>query len=180
MTVVGLTGGIGSGKTTVADLFAALGVAIVDTDVIARELTGVGGAAMPAITAEFGRNILLQNGALDRNAMRRLVFADDSAKGRLSHSSSPDPARKRIALRDGVTHAPYVLLVVPLLLEAKVYRERVQRVLVVDCDEETQISRVMTRSGLSRDEVRAIMATQASRDQRLATMWLRTGVIVRR
>lgn len=165
--VVGLTGGIGSGKTTVADLFAELGAAIVDTDVIARELTDVGGAALPAITAEFGASILLESGALDRNAMRRRVFADASVKGRLEAILHP-LIRNEGDLRCAAAHAPYVLLVVPLLLESKAYCKRVQRILVVDCDEETQISRVMTRSGLSRDEVRSIMATQASRDQRLA------------
>lgn len=166
--VVGLTGGIGSGKTTVADLFAALGVAVIDTDVIARELTGAGGAAMPAISAEFGPDMVLENGALNRDLMRRRVFADDSAKARLEAILHPLIRHETDLRCAAASQAPYVLLVVPLLLETKVYRERVQRILVVDCDEETQISRVMARSGLARDEVRAIMATQASRAERLA------------
>lgn len=166
--VVGLTGGIGSGKTTVADLFAALGAAIIDTDVIARELTGAGGAAMPAIIAEFGPDMVLESGALNRDLMRRRVFADDSAKGRLEGILHPLIRRESDLRCAAAVRAPYALLVVPLLQETKVYRDRVQRILVVDCDEETQISRVMARSGLARDEVLAIMSTQASRAERLA------------
>ena len=166
--VVGLTGGIGSGKTTVADLFAALGAAIIDTDVIARELTGAGGAAMPAIIAEFGPDMVLESGALNRDLMRRRVFADDSAKGRLESILHPLIRRESDLRCAAAVRAPYALLVVPLLQETKVYRDRVQRILVVDCDEETQISRVMARSGLARDEVLAIMSTQASRAERLA------------
>jgi len=166
--IVGLTGGIGSGKSTVADLFAALGAAVVDTDIISRELTGESGAAMPEIRAEFGPVIVLANGALDRAAMRRLVFSDASAKGRLEAILHPLIRRESEARCTAATTAPYVLLVVPLLVESSAYREQIQRILVVDCDEETQISRVMARSGLSRDDVLAIMVTQASRGQRLA------------
>ena len=166
--VVGLTGGIGSGKSTVADLFATFGAAVVDTDIISRELTGERGAAMPDIRAEFGPDVGLANGALDRAAMRRLVFSDASAKGRLEAILHPLIRRESEARCAAATTAPYVLLVVPLLVESSAYREQIQRILVVDCEEETQISRVMARSGLSRDDVRAIMATQASRGQRLA------------
>jgi len=166
--IVGLTGGIGSGKSMVADLFATLGAAVVDTDIISRELTGERGAAMPEIRAEFGPVIVLANGALDRAAMRRLVFSDASAKGRLEAILHPLIRRESEARCTAATTAPYVLLVVPLLVESSAYREQIQRILVVDCDEETQISRVMARSGLSRDDVLAIMATQASRGQRLA------------
>lgn len=166
--VVGLTGGIGSGKTTVADLFATLGVAVVDTDVIARELTGEHGAAMHAIHAEFGSEVILANGALNRAVMRQRVFSDRSAKGRLEAILHPLIRNESERRCKAATAAPYVLLVVPLLIETGAYRDRVQRILVVDCDETTQISRVMARSGLSSGEVRAIMATQASREQRLA------------
>ena len=151
-----------------ADLFAALGAAIIDTDVIARELTGAGGAAMPAIIAAFGPDMVLESGALNRDLMRRRVFADDSAKGRLESILHPLIRRESDLRCAAAVRAPYALLVVPLLQETKVYRDRVQRILVVDCDEETQISRVMARSGLARDEVRAIMSTQASRAERLA------------
>ena len=166
--VIGLTGGIGSGKSTVADLFAALGAVIVDTDAIAHELTDAHGAAMDAIRTAFGSSVVLGSGALDRSAMRRLVFADISAKGRLEAILHPLIRRESEARCAAATDAPYMLLVVPLLVESVAYRDRVNRVLVVDCDEETQISRVMARSGLRADEVRAIMATQASRSDRLA------------
>ena len=166
--VVGLTGGIGSGKSTVADLFAVLGAAIVDTDVISRELTAENGAAMPEISAEFGSDVVLADGALDRAAMRRLVFSDASAKGRLEAILHPLIRRVSEARCAAATAAPYIILVVPLLLESGAYRTQVQRILVVDCDEETQVSRVVARSGLTHDEARAIMAAQVSRAQRLA------------
>jgi dephospho-CoA kinase len=166
--VVGLTGGIGSGKSTVADRFAALGAAIVDTDVISRELTAENGAAMPEISADFGPDVVLANGALNRAAMRRLVFSDGSAKGRLEAILHPLIRRVSEARCAAATTAPYIILVVPLLLESGAYRTQVQRILVVDCEEETQVSRVVARSGLTHDEARAIMAAQASRAQRLA------------
>ena len=166
--VVGLTGGIGSGKSTVADLFADLGARVVDTDVIAHELTGPQGAAMPVITAVFGDSIRLAEGGLDRAAMRRLVFSDPSARSRLQDILHPMIRRESEARCLSASGAPYVLLVVPLLLESGGYRQRVDRILVVDCDEAVQVSRVMARSGLTDLEVRAIMATQASRAERLA------------
>ena len=166
--IVGLTGGIGSGKSTVADLFSALGAAIVDTDVISRELTAENGAAMPEISAEFGPDVVLANGALNRVAMRQLVFSDASAKGRLEAILHPLIRRVSEARCAAATAAPYVILVVPLLVESGSYRAQVQRILVVDCDEETQVSRVVARSGLTVGEARAIMAAQASRAQRLA------------
>ena len=166
--VVGLTGGIGSGKTTVADLLAARGAAIVDTDVISRELTAENGAAIPEISAEFGPGVFLADGALDRAAMRRLVFSDASAKGRLEAILHPLIRRESEARCSVAASAPYIVLVVPLLVESGAYREQVQRILVVDCDEETQVVRVAARSGLSHDEARAIMAAQASRAERLA------------
>lgn len=166
--VVGLTGGIGSGKSTVAECFSSLGVAVVDTDVIAHALTVAQGAAMPDIQAAFGESVLLADGGLDRAAMRRLVFSDPSAKFRLEaiiHPLIRHESELRCRL---VTGVPYVMLVVPLLIESAAYRQRVNRILVVDCDEDLQISRVMARSGLSDKEVRSIIATQASREQRLA------------
>ena len=166
--VIGLTGGIGSGKSTVADLFAELGAAIVDTDAIAHELTGAQGAAMPEIALAFGPSVLLAQGGLDRAAMRRLVFSDPTVKSRLEAILHPMIRRASEDRCRSAKGAPYVLLVVPLLLESGGYRERVDRILVVDCDEGLQISRVMARSGLSLEEVQAIMATQASRAQRLA------------
>ena len=166
--VVGLTGGIGSGKSTVADLFASLGVAVVDTDAIAHEMTGAQGAAMPVIGDAFGPTVLLADGGLDRAAMRRLVFSDPSAKSRLEAILHPMIRRESEFRCQAAAGAPYVLLVVPLLVESGDYRQRVDRILVVDCDETVQISRVVARSGLSAAEVQAIMVTQVSRSDRLA------------
>ena len=165
--VVGLTGGIGSGKSTVADLFARRGIDIVDTDLIARELTGDQGEAMPEIIAAFGEAVALPQGGLDRPSMRRRVFADASAKARLEAILHPK-IRQESRRRCQAATSPYVLLAVPLLIETGVWRQEVRRVLVVDCDEAAQIARVMRRSALSAAEVRAIMATQAARAERLA------------
>lgn len=165
--IVGLTGGIGSGKSTVAECFSSLGVAVVDTDVIAHALTAAHGAAMQDIRTAFGESILLPDGSLDRAAMRRLVFSDPSAKARLEAIIHPLIRRESDARCHSVTGVPYVMLVVPLLIESGVYRNLVNRILVVDCPEDLQVSRVMSRSGLSDAEVRAIIATQASREQRL-------------
>lgn len=165
--VVGLTGGIGSGKSAAADCFAARGVAVVDTDAIAHELTAVGGAAMPALLAEFGPEVAAPDGALDRACVRRLVFADPAARGRLEailHPLIRTLSDKRC--RDALS--AYVILAVPLLVESGTYRERCNRIVAVDCPESLQISRVMARSKLSEVEVRAIMAAQASREDRLA------------
>jgi dephospho-CoA kinase len=166
--IVGLTGGIGSGKTTVADLFARRGAALVDTDAIAHELTGPLGAAMAAIAAAFGAAVLRPDGGLDRAAMRAVVFSDRSARMRLEAILHPLIRQQSEARCEAAANAPYVVLVVPLLVETGSYRQRADRVLVVDCDESVQISRVMARSGLAAEDVRAIMATQASRAERLA------------
>lgn len=163
--VVGLTGGIGSGKSTVADLFVEQGAALVDTDAIAHELTGPAGAAMPQLVAAFGPQVARPDGAMDRAAMRRLVFADPSAKVRLESILHP-LIRQLSAERCRAAAAPYVILAVPLLVESGSYRERCDRIVVVDCPESLQIERVMARNGMSPDEVTAIMATQASRQQR--------------
>jgi len=165
--VVGLTGGIGSGKSTVADLFVEQGAGLVDTDAIARDLTLAGGAAMPALTAEFGPEILTTDGALDRVAMRQLAFADPSARSRLEGILHP-LIRRISAERCQAATEPYVILAVPLLVESGNYHQRCDRILVVDCPESLQIERVMARNGLSAEEVKAIMAAQATRQQRLA------------
>ena len=165
--VVGLTGGIGSGKSAAADGFAALGVAVVDTDAIAHELTASGGAAMPPLVAAFGAEIAAADGALDRACMRRLAFADPVARKRLEAILHP-MIRTLSAERCRLAATPYVILAVPLLVESGTYRERCDRVVVVDCPESLQITRVMARSGLSENEVRAIMANQATRAERLA------------
>ncbi|HMV52370.1 MAG TPA: dephospho-CoA kinase [Rhodocyclaceae bacterium] len=165
--VVGLTGGIGSGKSLVAELFREHGVAIVDTDLIARELTGPGGAAMPAIRAAFGESVIDVRGALDRAAMRALAFGDPAQRERLEAILHP-MIRRQSGEEVAAASAPYVMLVVPLLVESGTYRERVDRVLVVDCSERTQLGRVMARNALAADAVRAIMAAQATRAERLA------------
>lgn len=165
--IVGLTGGIGSGKSTVADAFVALGAGLVDTDVIARELTLADGKAMPALIAEFGPDIVAKDGAMDRSAVRQRVFADPSARERLEGILHP-LIRQISAERCVVATAPYVILAVPLLVESGDYHQRCDRIVVVDCPETVQIERVMARNGLSIDEVRAIMAAQATRQQRLA------------
>lgn len=168
--VVGLTGGIGSGKSAAADAFARLGATVVDADAVAHDLTGPCGAAMPAIEAEFGPRVVAADGRLDRAAMRSLAFGDPGARKRLEAILHPmigaeTQRRCREALAGG---APYVVMEVPLLVESGNYRQRVQRVAVVDCDDEVRIARVMARNGLARAEVERIMATQASREARLA------------
>lgn len=165
--VVGLTGGIGSGKSTVADLFVAQGAALVDTDAIAHELTGPGGAAMAEISAAFGPEIVNPAGGLDRAAMRERVFADPAARQKLEAILHP-MIRQISAERCKAADAPYVILAVPLLVESGTYRERCQRIVVVDCPENRQVERVMARNRMTAAEVEAIMATQASREERLA------------
>lgn len=165
--VVGITGGVGSGKSAAADRFAALGADVIDTDVIAHELTAPGGAAIEAIRAEFGADVINSEGALDRKAMRDLAFSDPQARRRLEAILHP-AIRAECERRIGGSTAPYVVLGVPLLVESATYRERCDRVCVVDCPEEVQIERVMLRNGFEEAQVRAIMAAQASREQRLA------------
>lgn len=163
---VGVTGGIGSGKSRAASMFGELGADIVDTDDISREITGVGGSAMPEIRSAFGETTIAADGSLDRDAMRQLVFGNPEARARLEHILHPrirETARHRVIQ----STAPYVLLIVPLLLETGAYRDIVRRVLVIDCDETLQVSRTMHRSRLTEDAVRAIMATQMPRSERL-------------
>jgi len=164
---IGLTGGVGSGKTSAARIFQELGAAVVDTDEIAHDLTRPGGAAVAAIRSEFGADYVAADGGLDRAKMRRLVFADAVARKKLEAILHP-LIRKDSQARIAAAQQPYVLVVVPLLLETGAYRELIGRVLVIDCDEERQIARAMKRSALSSDEVRAIMAAQLPRAKRLA------------
>ncbi len=164
---VGLTGGIGCGKTTVADMFGALGASIVDTDQIAHALTAPQGAAMPALLAEFGAGFATPEGALDRAKMRQLVFTDPGARARLEGILHPR-IREATAAAAAIASGPYVIFVVPLLIESGTWAERVARVLAIDCPEAMQVARVMARNGLSEEQVRAIMAAQVTRAQRLA------------
>lgn len=165
--IVGLTGGIGSGKSTAAQMFGELGAAVVDTDAISHALTGPGGAAMPALRDAFGPGAMRSDGGLDRVAMREKVFSDAAARERLEgilHPLIRLEAERRIA----TAVAPYVLLVVPLLLETGNYLGLLHRLLVVDVCVEVQISRTMERSRLTREAVAAIAAAQIDRQSRLA------------
>lgn len=165
--MVGLTGGIGSGKSAAADAFARLGATVVDTDAIAHELTGPGGAAVPEVRRLFGRAFVDASGAMDRKRMRDLVFSDAEEKARLEallHPLIRAESMRRIASAAG----PYVVHVVPLLIESPDYRAQVGRVLVVDCPEALQVARVRQRSGLPEGEIRRIMASQIQREKRLA------------
>lgn len=165
--IVGLTGGIGSGKSAAAECFGAHGIVIVDADAVAHELTGPGGEAMAAIAAEFGARVITPDGALDRSAMRQRVFADPAARRQLEQILHPR-IRTICDQRCAAASSPYALLVVPLLVESGTHRQRCQRLAVVDCPEEVQIARVMARNGMTRSEVERIMAAQATRAQRLA------------
>jgi dephospho-CoA kinase len=164
---IGLTGGIGCGKTTVANMFAALGASVVDTDLIAHSMTVPGGPAMPAIRAAFGERYLTADGALDRAAMRALVFSDSAAKLRLEAILHPLIRATADAEAAAATGA-YVIYVVPLLIESGSWRDRVARVLAIDCPEPMQVARVMTRNELQKEQVQAIMAAQVSRQERVA------------
>jgi dephospho-CoA kinase len=165
--VVGLTGGIGSGKSAAASEFERLGATVVDTDAIAHELTQAGGRAIPEIERVFGAELVAQSGAMERAKMRERVFADPAARKALEallHPMIRDESSRRIAAATG----PYVIYVVPLLVESADYRNRVDRVLVIDAPEQLQIERVRARSGLPETQVRSILASQASRAARLA------------
>jgi dephospho-CoA kinase len=165
--VVGLTGGIGSGKSTVADLFVAHGAGLVDTDRIAHALTAPGGAAIEALRDAFGDDFITPDGALDRGRMRAHVFADPAARARLEALLHP-LIRARVQREIDVCNAPYVVVAVPLLVESGDWPERCNRVLVVDCPTDVQRARVMMRSGLPAEEVDRIMSAQATRAQRRA------------
>jgi len=167
MFTVGLTGGIGSGKSAVAECFAEHGVPVIDTDVIARQLTMPGGAALGEIHAHFGDAVMHPDGTLDRAALRRRIFSDPAARNRLEAILHPR-IRQSVEQALATLAAPYALIVIPLLVETGGYRDVLNRVLVVDCPEELQIARVMARSGLAQDEVKAILAVQAGRAERRA------------
>ena len=170
-TLLGLTGGIGSGKSTVAQMLAVQGAAIIDADAISRATTAAGGAALPSIARQFGAHLISTDGALNRTAMRALVFDDADARQRLEAIIHPLVAQEtdrqaRLALDAG---RRLLVFDVPLLVESGArWRAKVDRVLVIDCDSATQIGRVMARNALPRDQVEQIVAAQASRAQRLA------------
>lgn len=167
MRKIGLTGGIGSGKSYVADLWQQWGATVVDTDQIAHQLTAPDGAAIAPIRQQFGDEMITESGAMDRNRMRDLVFNDASQRIRLQNILHPmirDFTFREVEQAQGC----YVVVVVPLLIESGSWASYVDRVCVVDCDEDTQIARVMQRSGLTPAQIRRIMDTQATRQQRLA------------
>ena len=167
MLKLGLTGGIGSGKSSAARMFSERGVPVIDTDVIAHQLTAAGGAALPAIRAAFGAEVLQADGALERSAMRRRVFSDEAERHKLEAILHP-LIRQSVEQQLARLSSPYVLVVIPLLVESGDYRVLLDRILVVDSAEARQVERVRERSGLSLDDTRAIIAAQASREQRLA------------
>lgn len=164
---IGLTGGIGSGKSTVADRFAQMGAAVIDTDVIALELTGPDGRAMPAIIAGFGSEVANSAGAMDRAAMRGRVFSDHEARRKLEAILHP-MIRAESELRLQTVSAPYALLVVPLLVEnLAAYQHLLNRIAVIVCEESQQLARIVSRSGLSLDQAKSILAAQANQASRL-------------
>jgi dephospho-CoA kinase len=171
MLTIGLTGGIGSGKSTVAQAFEARGITVIDADAIAHALTAPGGDAINAIRDAFGATFITPEGALDRAQMRTHVFAQPAARLLLESILHPR-IRAETAQRASAARSAYLILMIPLLVEARTrdanWRQRYDRVLVIDCSEATQISRVMSRSGLTEAAVQAIMANQASRQERLA------------
>ena len=166
MYVVAITGGIGSGKTTVANQFAALGIEVVDADLIAREVVAPGTPALAAITSHFGPEILTEQGLLDRRVLRERIFSDPAAKSWLNALLHPI-IRSEMLRQCAAVSSPYCLLVVPLLVENRL-TELADRVLVIDVDEATQIERTCRRDGVSREQAQAILASQANRSERLA------------
>ena len=167
---IGLTGGIGSGKSTLAQLLVARGVALIDADAVSRQLTAAGGAAIPDIKREFGPAFIAADGSLARDRMRELVFAQPEARLRLQALLHPRILsalleQESLLINQG---KPLVLLDIPLLVESAHWRQKLDRVLVVDCSTDTQIRRVMQRSGMTAEQVQGIMATQAHRAQRLS------------
>jgi dephospho-CoA kinase len=164
---VGLTGGIGCGKTTVAQLFAEHGAGIIDTDAIAHSLTESGGDAIAAIRAAFGDDYITAQGALDRARMRGLIFADAAAKRRLEQILHPLILEQAKAQLGRLQDKPYIIIAVPLLPASPAFRQLADRVLVVDCDENTQVARVIQRNRMDEAEIRGIIAQQTPRTERL-------------
>lgn len=162
-----LTGGIGSGKTMIANLFSQLGASIIDTDDVARKLTFAGGAGIEPVREAFGEKYIQTDGAMNRSLMRELVFSRPEERLKLEAILHPLIRKESLALAEAAT-GTYVIFVIPLLIERPVWCGLGTRILVVDCPEELQIERVMKRNNMSREQVRAIMATQATRQQRLA------------
>ncbi|MBP9147752.1 MAG: dephospho-CoA kinase [Rhodoferax sp.] len=167
---LGLTGGIGSGKSTVAALLGKLGAQVLDADAISRTVTAPGGLAIEPIRLGFGHQFIASDGAMDRDRMRALVYEDHDARRRLEAIIHPLVQHEiwRLANESEAAGVPCLVFDVPLLVESASWRQRVDKVLVIDCSPETQISRVQTRSGLSRPAIEAIIAAQASRSERLA------------
>jgi dephospho-CoA kinase len=169
LPLVGLTGGIGSGKTAVSDLLGQMGAGIIDTDLIAHQITAPSGIAIPLIQAKFGPEFIEPSGALDRAKMRALVFGSPDARKSLEEITHPlirqETLKQAKELAD--TGVPYLVFVVPLFIESGSWAGQVDYLVVVDCPEETQIQRVMQRSKLSRTEVEGILNAQASRQQRV-------------
>jgi dephospho-CoA kinase len=167
---LGLTGGIGSGKSTVAQILQGCGASVIDADAVSRQTTASGGVAMPAIELEFGRALVAVDGSLDRDAMRALVFNDPAAKARLEALLHPLIAQEIERLTRGAVAAGSTLIVfdIPLLVESRRWRPQLDWVLVVDCGSQTQISRVMQRSGWSREQTQQVVQAQASRALRLS------------
>jgi dephospho-CoA kinase len=166
MLVIGLTGGIGCGKSSVAKVFAALGATVIDTDEIAHRLTAKGTPALAAIIEQFGSGYQLPDGNLDRARLRKRVFSDHAAKEKLETLLHP-LIKRQVISEMTEAQGPYLVLVIPLFFETGAYHDLVDRVLVVDCDENQQISRTMSRSKLSAEEVRTIMVHQAPSAERI-------------
>jgi len=167
--LIGLTGGIGSGKTAVSDLLAKLGAGIIDTDLIAHQITAPHGSAISPIEKQFGPDFIAADGALNRDKMRTLVFAKPEARKSLEAITHPLIRQESVrqALQLSKQGVPYLVFVVPLLIESGFWMELIDRLVLVDCPKETQIQRVMQRSNLSREELGRILAAQASREERL-------------
>lgn len=165
---VGLTGGIGSGKSTVAELLLAQGAVVIDTDAIARDLTAPGGLAIPALRERFGAECIDARGALDRPWMRQRAFADPAIRRELEALLHPLIGAETSRRADAVASSPCLVFDVPLLVESGRWRERVDRVLVIDCHEATQVARVLRRPGWSLEDAERVIAQQASRHQRRA------------
>lgn len=166
MKIIGLTGGIGSGKTTVSDLFGELGIDIVDADVVSRQLTGVNGGAMSEIVKHFGHEAASPDGSMNRKFIREMVFSDPSAKTALENILHP-LIRKECQRQLDASKSPYTILSVPLLIESPFWRSSIDRLLVVEAPEALRIERVVQRSHLTPEAVKKIISTQATTAQRL-------------